>query len=72
MATYSNYLAMKNPGPEVLAAPESTSLGLIMQVLCGLLVLTVLLLTALCLLHRYTYQARAQAVEMIAFRTSLR
>lgn len=72
LAAYSNYLVMMNPGPEVVAAPPPTGLGLFVQVLCGLVVVTLLLLTALCILHRYTRQAHAQAVQVITFRTSLR
>lgn len=72
LAAYSNYLVMMNPGPDVVAAPLDSGLGIFVQVLCGLVVITLLLLTALCLLHRYTKQAHAQAVEMITFRTSLR
>ena len=72
MAAYSNYLVMMHPGPEVLEAPISGSIGIVVQILCGLVVVALLLLTALCLLHQYTKQAHAQAVEMITFRTSLR
>lgn len=72
LAAYSNYLDMMNPGPEVIAAPRTETLSLIFQVLCGLMVLVLFLLTVLCILHRYTKQAHAQAVEMITFRTSLR
>lgn len=72
MAVYSNYLVMMNPGPEVIAAPASSSISIVVQILCGLLVVALLLATALCLLHQYTKQAHAQAVEMITFRTSLR
>lgn len=72
MAAYSSYLDMMNPGPEVLAAPPTETLSLIFQVLCGLMVVILVLLGVLCILHRYTKQAHAQAVEMITFRTSLR
>ncbi|KAJ8982827.1 hypothetical protein NQ317_010448 [Molorchus minor] len=72
MAAYTNYLEMMNPGPEVIAAPAAGALSLIVQVLCGLVVVILVLLGALCILHRYTKQAHAQAVEMITFRTSLR
>lgn len=72
MAVYSNYLMMMNPGPEVVAAPETGSVGIVVQILCGLLVMALFLAVALCLLHRYTKQAHAQAVEMITFRASLR
>nr|XP_023023889.1 tyrosine-protein phosphatase 69D isoform X2 [Leptinotarsa decemlineata] len=72
MAAYSNYLDMMNPGPEVVAAPAAGTLSLIVQILCGLIVVILILLGALCVLHRYTKQAHAQAVEMITFRTSLR
>lgn len=71
-AAYSNYLEMMNPGPEVIAAPAAGTLSLIVQVLCGLVVVILVLLGALCVLHKYTKQAHAQAVEMITFRTSLR
>lgn len=63
---------MMNPGPEVVAAPAAGALSLVVQILCGLSFVILLLLSALCILHRYTKQARAQAVEMITFRTSLR
>ncbi|XP_076262498.1 protein tyrosine phosphatase 69D isoform X2 [Rhynchophorus ferrugineus] len=72
MAAYSSYLDMMNPGPEVLTAPPTETLSLIFQVLCGLMVLILLLLGVVCILHQYTKQAHAQAVEMITFRTSLR
>ncbi|CAH1103184.1 unnamed protein product [Psylliodes chrysocephalus] len=72
LAAYSNYLDMMNPGPEVVAAPTAGTLSLIVQILCGLVVVILVLLGALCILHRYTKQAHAQAVEMITFRTSLR
>lgn len=72
LAAYSNYLVMMNPGPEVVVAPTASTLYLIIQVLCALVVVILLLLTALYILHRYTKQAHAQAVEMITFRTSLR
>lgn len=72
MAAYSNYLVMMNPGPEVVIAEPSSSMGLVVQILCGLVIVAFILLTALCLLHQYTKQAHAQAVEMITFRTSLR
>nr|XP_022914694.1 tyrosine-protein phosphatase 69D [Onthophagus taurus] len=71
-AVYSNYLMILNPGPDVITAPVSGSVGIVVQILCGLLVVALLLATALCLLHQYTKQAHAQAVEMITFRTSLR
>ncbi|KRT79270.1 hypothetical protein AMK59_7578 [Oryctes borbonicus] len=71
MAVYSNYLMMMNPGPAV-SAPEAGSVGIVVQILSGLLVMALLLAVALCLLRRYTKQAHAQAVEMITFRTSLR
>lgn len=72
LATYSSYLMMMNPGPEVVVAPSASTFGLVIQVLCALVVVTLLLLTTLYILHRYTKQAHAQAVEMITFRTSLR
>lgn len=72
MAAYSSYLDMMNPGPEVLTAPQAETLSLVFQVLCGLMVVILLLLGVLCILHQYTKQAHAQAVEMITFRTSLR
>ncbi|XP_066158731.1 tyrosine-protein phosphatase 69D isoform X1 [Euwallacea fornicatus] len=72
LAAYSNYLDMMNPGPEVLAAPRTETLSMIFQVLCVLMVVILFLLGVLCILHRYTKQAHAQAVEMITFRTSLR
>ncbi|XP_072401913.1 tyrosine-protein phosphatase 69D isoform X2 [Diabrotica undecimpunctata] len=72
LAAYSNYLDMMNPGPEVVAAPTTGTLSLIVQILCALVVVILILLGALCILHRYTKQAHAQAVEMITFRTSLR
>ncbi|CAH1153419.1 unnamed protein product [Phaedon cochleariae] len=72
LAAYSSYLDMMNPGPEVVAAPAAGTLSLIVQILCGLVVVILVLLGALCILHRYTKQAHAQAVEMITFRTSLR
>ncbi|CAG9763906.1 unnamed protein product [Ceutorhynchus assimilis] len=72
MTAYSNYLEMLNPGPSVIAAPRTQTLSLIFQVLCGLMVVIFVLLGVLCILHRYTKQAHAQAVEMITFRTSLR
>lgn len=72
MAAYSNYLVMMNPGPEVVVAASSGSMGLVVQIFCGLVIVALVLLTALCLLHQYTKQAHAQAVEMITFRTSLR
>lgn len=71
MAAYSNYLVMMNPGPEVVAAPAAGTLSLVVQILCGLVMIVLLLLGALCILHHYTKQAHAQAVE-ITFRTSLR
>ncbi|XP_018330947.1 tyrosine-protein phosphatase 69D isoform X2 [Agrilus planipennis] len=71
MATYSSYLVMMSPGPEVVMAPPSSVLSVIVQVLCGLCVVTLLLLAALCILHRYNKQTHAQAVE-ITFRTSFR
>lgn len=72
LAAYSNYLVMLNPGPQVLAAPPASEMGLVIQVLCALVAVALILLTVLCLLLRYTKQAHAQAVEMITFRTSLR
>lgn len=72
MAAYSNYLMMMHPGPEVVEAPPSSSMSLVVQILSGLIVIALILLTVLCLLHQYTKQAHAQAVEMITFRTSLR
>lgn len=72
MAAYSNYLVMMNPGPEVVVATSTGSMGLIIQIFCGLAIVALVLLSALCLLHQYTKQAHAQAVEMITFRTSLR
>lgn len=71
MAAYSNYLMMMNPGPEVVAAPAANTLSLVVQILCALAMVVILLLGALCILHHYTKQAHAQAVE-ITFRTSLR
>ncbi|XP_044257494.1 tyrosine-protein phosphatase 69D isoform X1 [Tribolium madens] len=71
IAAYSNYLVMMNPGPEVVAAPLTGTLSLVVQILCGLVMIVLLLLGALCILHHYTKQAHAQAVE-ITFRTSLR
>lgn len=71
-AAYSNYLDMLNPGPEVIAAPAADTVHLILQVFGGLFFVILVLLAALCILHRYTKQAHAQAVEMITFRTSLR
>ncbi|KAL1493162.1 hypothetical protein ABEB36_011272 [Hypothenemus hampei] len=52
LAAYSNYLDMMNPGPEVLAAPRTETIGLIFQVLCGLMVVILFLLGVLCILHR--------------------
>ncbi|KAK9890199.1 hypothetical protein WA026_010310 [Henosepilachna vigintioctopunctata] len=72
LAAYSNYFVMMNPGPEVVEAPVVTSFSLVVKILCGLLLIIFLLLFALIVLHRYTKQAHAQAVEMITFRTSLR
>ncbi|XP_050313580.1 tyrosine-protein phosphatase 69D isoform X2 [Anthonomus grandis grandis] len=72
LVAYSSYLDMMNPGPEVLTAPRTATISLIFQVLCGLMVVILVLLGVLCILHRYTKQAHAQAVEMITFRASLR
>ncbi|VEN39033.1 unnamed protein product [Callosobruchus maculatus] len=72
IVTYTHYLDMMNPGPEVIIAPTEGALTLIMQIMCGLVVVIIVLLGALCILHKYTKQAHAQAVEMITFRTSLR
>ncbi|XP_063928100.1 tyrosine-protein phosphatase 69D isoform X2 [Zophobas morio] len=74
IAAYSNYLIMMNPGPENAEVPRTATLGtlnLVVQILCGIVMLVLLLLGALCILHHYTKQAHAQAVE-ITFRTSLR
>ena len=65
---------MMNPGPENPEVPRTATLGtlnLVVQILCGIVMLVLLLLGALCILHHYTKQAHAQAVE-ITFRTSLR
>ncbi|XP_063928101.1 tyrosine-protein phosphatase 69D isoform X3 [Zophobas morio] len=73
IAAYSNYLIMMNPGPENAEVPRTATLGtlnLVVQILCGIVMLVLLLLGALCILHHYTKQAHAQAVE-ITFRTSL-
>lgn len=72
MATYSSYLVMMNPGPEVVVAPSVNSIGMFVQLICGLCAMSLLLLAAICILHRYTKQAHAQAVEMITFHTSFR
>ncbi|CAH0562390.1 unnamed protein product [Brassicogethes aeneus] len=71
LAAYSNYLEMLSPGPEVVAAPAVDTIGLTVQVLCALFIVILLIFGTLCILHRYTKQAHAQAVEMITFRTSL-
>lgn len=63
---------MMTPGPEIVLVEPTSSMGLVVQILCGLVILAFLLLTALFLLHQYTKQAHAQAVEMITFRASLR
>lgn len=72
IVAYSNYLSMMNPGPDLIIALPPNSMSLLVQILCGLVVISIVLLGALCLLHQFTKQAHAQAVEMITFRTSLR
>lgn len=72
LAAYSSYLTLLNPGPEVVEAPPASTTLLAVQVLCALVLVTVILLAALYMLREYTKQAHAQAVEMITFRTSLR
>ncbi|XP_049820439.1 tyrosine-protein phosphatase 69D isoform X3 [Aethina tumida] len=71
MAAYSHYLDLLNPGPEVVIVPAVDTISLTVQILCASFVVILLLLGTLCILHRYTKQAHAQAVEMITFRTSL-
>lgn len=72
LAAYSNYFVMMNAGPEVVEAPTVNSFSLVMKIFFGLLLIIFILFLALIVLHRYTKQAHAQAVEMITFRTSLR
>lgn len=69
---YSGYFVVLNPGPQVLQATESTTIVIILQVLCALMLVVLVLLAALCLLQRYTKQvAESQGVEM-NLRTSFR
>lgn len=69
---YSGYFIVLNPGPQVLQATESTTIVMILQVLCALMLVILFLLASLCLLQRYTKQvAESQGVEM-NLRTSFR
>lgn len=73
LTAYSNYFSILNPGPQVLEAPSTQVLGIVIQILCALILVVLLLLMALCVLHRYTKQvAHAQGIEMITFRNSFR
>lgn len=73
LTAYSNYFAVLTPGPTVFEAPSNQALGIVIQILCGLILIVVILLMALCLLHRYSKQvAHVQGVEMITFRNSFR
>lgn len=74
LTTYSNYFNVLTPGPPVVEAPVNQTFGVIViQVLCGLVLVVLILIMALCLLHRYSKQvAHVQGIEMITFRNSFR
>lgn len=49
----------------------ATILSIVTQILCGLILFVLVLLTAMCILHRYAKNA-AQGDEVISLRDSLR
>ncbi|XP_063218858.1 tyrosine-protein phosphatase 69D isoform X2 [Bacillus rossius redtenbacheri] len=73
LSAYSGYFRTLSAGPEVLQADESPQvLVIVLQVLCGLVLVVLLLLLSLCTLQHYTKQvAEAQGVEM-TFTSSFR
>lgn len=79
MATYSHYMDMQRPAPDpiyylsVNNMDNAKYLSLALKILCGVVLVAIIFIPAICLLHKYTKQvARAQGAEMITLRNSFR
>ncbi|XP_044741511.1 tyrosine-protein phosphatase 69D [Chrysoperla carnea] len=78
MATYTAYMDLMRPASDFIpiSALNDTSLeplGLVTQIICGILLIAIIFIPAICILHKYTKQvARAQGAEMITLRNSFR
>ncbi|XP_032671027.1 tyrosine-protein phosphatase 69D isoform X2 [Odontomachus brunneus] len=73
LAAYSNYFHPLYGGvdPLSIAAVEVTTLGVILQLSIALILFIIVLLIALCILHRYTKRAQERE-EIITLRNSFR
>lgn len=73
LAAYSNYFNPLYGGvdPLNIATVEVTPLGIILQLSIALILFIIVLLIALCILHRYTKRAQERE-EIITLRNSFR
>lgn len=77
VSAYSEYFPVMKAGAPIIPYDEADSfasiLNIVIQVLCALILLVLLLVTALCFMHRhYNKKATAQGDELISLRDSLR
>lgn len=74
LPAYSGYLNPLFGGlePSIIAVAENGTLGVVLQISVALILIIVILLVALCVLHRYTKRAEQGGEENINLRNSFR
>ncbi|KAK0183353.1 hypothetical protein PV327_001403 [Microctonus hyperodae] len=74
LPAYSGYLNLLAAGLDtrIIVAEQSGTLGIILQISVALILIIVILLVALCVLHRYTKRAEQGGEENINLRNSIR
>ncbi|XP_066594024.1 tyrosine-protein phosphatase 69D isoform X2 [Prorops nasuta] len=74
LAAYSSYFPVLYGGmdPRIIADEQVTTLGIILQISVALILVIIVLLVALCVLHRYTKRVEQRGEEVITLRNSFR